>query len=293
MEKMRIAPYRVQTVKATMVSEIKRAANYMDCKKLWEKGYTGKGIAVAVLDTGCDMKHDYLKDNLLHGINFMPKNATDIFDVTDRNGHGTHVAGIIKSVAPDVKILPIKVLGDYGNGSYDAIVQGIYFAIEQKVDIINMSLGGGLDYKPLHQAIKDAVKADISVVVASGNEGDALGYTDEICFPAFYEEVIEVGAIDFLDNIADFSNSNIQLDVCSYGVDIFSSYYDNQYAKCSGTSQAAPHVSGALCLLKEQFMKEQNRVPSEQELFEVLKDNLKVIPDEDTRLQGNGKVKLK
>lgn len=287
MKQMRIAPFKVNVVRNKIDDSLAYSSLLMNCSKMWDQGYTGKGMTVAVLDTGCDTRHPYLKNNIISTKSYGGS------DALDRNGHGTHVAGIIKSIAPDVKLLPIKVLGDRGGGGYHTIANGVRHAIQQKVDVINMSLGGNMDYEPLHDAIKDAVNAGISVVVASGNEGDADAFTDEICYPAFYPEVIEVGAIDFNDNVAEFSNSNIELDVCCFGVDIASSYLNNQYAKCSGTSQATPQVSGALCLLKQKFIAEQHRVPSEQELFDSLLDNLEIILGQNKRMQGNGKVKFK
>ena len=109
-------------------------------------------------------------------------------------------------------------------------------------------------------------------------------------YPAYYEEVIEVGAINFADSIARFSNSNAELDVCCYGVEITSTYPKNTYARCSGTSQATPHVSGALALLKQKFINENNRQPSEDELYKTLLKHLSPIPNVSKTLQGNGKI---
>lgn len=287
MKQMYIAPFKIASIRNNIDKNLAQSADLINCKKLWDQGYTGKGMTAAVLDTGCDIQHPHIKNNIIGAYQFGSR------DAHDRNGHGTHVAGIIKNIAPDVKLLPIKVLGDRGGGGYAGIVSGVRYAIQQKVDVINMSLGGNMDYEPLHDAIKDAVNAGIPVVVASGNEGDARAFTDEICYPAFYPEVIEVGAIDFNDTVAEFSNSNIELDVCSYGVDIASCFPDNQYARCSGTSQATPQVSGVLCLLKQKFIAEQHRVPSEQELFDNLLCNLEILLGQDRRMQGNGKVKFK
>lgn len=286
MKEMRVAPCKLNIVRNKIDTAISQAPQQIECEKMWNQGYTGKNITVAILDTGCDLQHPYLRDNIIDSKFFESR------DAIDRNGHGTHVAGIIKTIAPDVQLLPIKVLNDNGGGGYDSIVKGVRYAIEQHVDIINMSLGGSVDYYPLHRAIQDAVNLGIPVVVASGNEGDANAFTDEICYPAFYEEVIEVGAIDFNDKVAEFSNSNIQLDLCSYGVDIASAYIKGQYARCSGTSQATPQVSGVLCLLKQQFIHQHGRIPSEKELYQALQRNLEPLLGQDKRMQGNGKVKF-
>ena len=293
MDQITIAPYSVQSVVETL--EVKNTTNLLKikCEEMWNQGYTGKGMTVAVLDTGCDITHPLLKDKIAGTINYTSNIPTS---VVDKNGHGTHVCGIVAGdrvgVAPDAKILVVKVLGNNGNGSYDNIVKGIDYAVEHGADIINLSLGGSQDYAPLHAAIQRAIIYGVSVVVASGNNGDLDPNTDEIYYPAYYEEVIEVGAIDYDDTAARFTNSNIHLDVCSYGVNIESSYPSDRKAVCSGTSQAAPHVSGALCLLKQKFIAEQGRKPSEIELYNELIKCTQSIPGTDKRLQGNGKIQF-
>ena len=291
-----IAPFTLGEVKEEIEYCIPKGIIQMNCNKMWDNGYTGKGITIAVLDTGCDINHPCLKDRIKGVRNFT---SGGINDVSDANGHGTHVSGIIAGnrskmgvtgVAPEAELLIVKVLGNDGTSSYNSIVRGIEYAIEQKVDIINMSLGGGRDYKPLKDIVKKAVDCGISVVVASGNNGDGRYDTDEKFYPAYYDEVIEVGAIDLFDNIASFSNSNDKMDVCAYGVEITSTYPNNRYARCSGTSQATPHVSGTLALLKQKFIIEQGREPSENELFQELLSHVSSFPNIDRRLQGNGKI---
>lgn len=291
-----IAPFTLGEVKEEIEYCVPKGIIQMNCQKMWDEGYTGKGVTIAVLDTGCDVNHPCLKDRIIGVRNCT---AGKIDDVTDIHGHGTHVSGIIAGnrikmgvtgVAPDANLLIVKVLGNDGNASYMTIVKGIEYAIEQKVDIINLSLGGGKDYDPLKAVIKKAVNSGISVVVASGNSGDGRSDTDEKFYPAYYEEVIEVGAIDLSDNMASFSNSNDQMDVCAYGVETTSTYPNNKYARCTGTSQSTPHVSGTLALLKQKFRIEQGREPSENELFQELLSHVSSLPNVDRRLQGNGKI---
>ena len=296
MELMSIAPYTVNEVHKTINFCVPKGIMQMNCEEMWEQGYTGKDIVIAVLDTGCDINHPCLKDRII-GVKNFTKGKDD--DVHDSHGHGTHVSGIIAGnrieegvtgVAPESKLLIVKVLGDNGDGSITNVINGINYAVSQKVDIINLSLGGKQDTPLLKKAIQNAVKQGISVVVASGNNGDGNALTNEIMYPAYYEEVIEVGAINFADSIARFSNSNAELDVCCYGVEITSTYPKNTYARCSGTSQATPHVSGALALLKQKFINENNRQPSEDELYKTLLKHLSPIPNVSKTLQGNGKI---
>ena len=296
MNLMSIAPYTVNEVQKTINFCVPKGIMQMNCKEMWEQGYYGKDMVIAVLDTGCDVNHPCLKDRII-GVKNFTSGADD--DVHDSHGHGTHVSGIIAGnrleqgvtgVAPESKLLIIKVLGDNGDGSTMNVVNGVNYAISQKVDVINLSLGGKQNEPLLKMAIEKAVSQGISVVVASGNNGDGNALTDEIMYPAYYQEVIEVGAINFADSVAQFSNSNAELDVCCYGVEITSTYPNDNYARCSGTSQATPHVSGALALLKEKFINENNRQPSEDELYKSLLKHLSPIPNVSKNLQGNGKI---
>jgi subtilisin family serine protease len=207
----------------------------------------GAGITVAVLDTGC-ASHIDLNANLLPGIN-----CSDAHDVTDKAGHGTHVAGVIAAlengvgvigVAPEAKILPIKVLDDSGRSGFTQIEKGIRAAIAAKVDIINMSLGApNTAPDSFYAAIKDAHNAGIIMVAAAGNDSGAVNW------PARYEEVIAVSAIDNQGNLANFSSHGDQIDFGAPGVNIYSTYLNNQYAVLNGTSQAAPFISGVCALL--------------------------------------------
>ena len=136
---------------------------------LYDIGITGKDTVCAVIDSGCDFKHPAFKDKIIGGRNFI-KEGKGPEDFSDLNGHGTHVAGLIAShpylsfnggIAPDAKLLICKALGENGSGSFDAIINSINYAVDQKVDVINMSLGGGVDVPELHTAIKRAVDNNI------------------------------------------------------------------------------------------------------------------------------------
>jgi subtilisin family serine protease len=211
----------------------------------------GEGMKVAILDTGINKNHPDLIGNIRGGANFT---TSDINDYEDRQGHGSHCAGIIGAVdnglgvigvAPAVELYSVKVLGDNGQGSTDWIVQGLDWCIANQIDIASMSLGCGGDPGPaLHDAIKRARAAGIIIVVASGNESTQCGY------PAAYEECIAVGAVDAAFEKASFSNFGTEVDVAAPGVDIFSTYKDGQYAKLSGTSMATPMVTGCVAIVQ-------------------------------------------
>ena len=245
---------------------------------LYDMGITGKGMVCAVIDSGCDFNHPSLKNKIIGGYNFTQEGAPE--DFSDLNGHGTHVAGLISSdaylsfnggIAPDAKLLICKALGEDGSGSFDSIINAIHYAIDNNVDVINMSLGGGIDIPELHEAILRAYKKNIMVCCASGNEakGDK-GTVDELCYPGAYREVIEVGAINKRREPSYFSNSNLFVDCVCYGERILSTYLNNSYALLDGTSQATPQVAGCILLLKQWFIKEFGRAPYDEELYAAL-----------------------
>ncbi|MYS94064.1 MULTISPECIES: S8 family peptidase [Streptomyces] len=245
--------------------------------KAWAAGYDGKGVKIAVLDTGVDATHPDLKGQVIGA-----KNFTTSPDTSDKVGHGTHVASIAagtgaksggkyKGVAPGAKILNGKVLDDGGFGSDSEVLAGIEWAAAEGVDVVNMSLGGGdtpaID--PLEAAVnKLSEEKGILFAIAAGNEGDFGEQT--IGSPGSAAAALTVGAVDDKDVLADFSSRGpgldgaLKPDVTAPGVDITAaSAPGNQiaaevgekpagYMTISGTSMATPHVAGAAALLKQQ-----------------------------------------
>lgn len=296
MSEIKLTPFSVNEVKETIPYLVPKGIKTMNIDDMWNKGIYGKGVTVAIIDTGCDVNHVCLKDRIIGTKNFTSEGSDN--DVTDFVGHGTHVAGTIAGnrttngitgVAPECNLLILKVLDSKGNGSYQNLIKAIQYAINQNVDIINMSLGGSKDNSSLHNAIKCAINSNISVVVASGNEGDKLFDTEEWSYPGGYQEVIEVGAINQELCVADFSNTNKYVDLVAVGKDVTSCYPNNRYAKMDGTSMATPHVTGALALIKEWFRTEFHREPSEEELYANLIKHTKDI-NVDRNAQGNGYI---
>lgn len=243
----------------------------------WAKGYTGKGVKVAVLDTGVDTSHPDLKSQVAAA-----KNFTSAKDTTDHFGHGTHVASIIagtgakssgkyKGVAPDAKLLNAKVLADDGSGDDSSILAGMEWAAAQGADIVNLSLGGtdtpGVD--PLEAEVnKLSETKGILFAIAAGNEGE--GGAGTLDSPGSAADALTVGAVDGSDKLAYFSSrgpsadDTLKPDVTAPGVDITAAsaagsviakhYGENPagYVTISGTSMATPHVAGAAALLKQE-----------------------------------------
>lgn len=232
----------------------------------------GKGIRIAVCDTGLP-KHVDLDNNIESYFN-----ATDSVTVYDAHGHQTHTSGIIAAqengigvigYAPEAKLIAIKVLNDDGTSGYEEIERGIRIAIMQKVDFISLSLGSPTPgTQGLHNAIKDATAAGIIIVAAAGNDAGAVNY------PAAYDEVIAVAALDKNGNLANFSSRGSEIDFTAPGVQIYSTYLNNQYAMMDGTSQAAPAIVGICALLKSWSMMTPgvNPITNVKEMLQRLSD---------------------
>lgn len=282
----------------TQTGYIPTGVNMINAPIMWQKGFRGEGVTIAVIDTGCVMNHPDLKKNIIGGRNFTTEDEGNVDIYEDYCGHGTHVAGTIAGnghilgVAPKSKLLILKVLNKDGNGNITSIINAVNYAVKQKVDIISMSLGCPTNMAQLKIAIENATRKGILVVCACGNSGDNLPYTVEIDYPAYYNEVISVGAIDNTKLNATFSNSNKEIDVVAPGVNIVSTYLNNGYAKLNGTSMATPHVTGALALLKQWSTYEFGRELSEVELYaQLIKNTLELnLPK---GVQGNGMICLK
>lgn len=274
--------------------EDSKNGDLIKARKLQQKGYTGKGVTVAIIDTGCDYSHPSLKSKIVGGRNFTNEGTAD--DYMDYNGHGTHVAGIVAGeydgIAKGCNLLILKVLTKGGAGSLNGVISAINYAVEKQVDIINMSLGSPSNDIKLYEAVKKAVDKGILVCCASGNSGDGDGYTDENDYPGSYAEVISVGAMGGDLKVTNFSNSNIFVDVVAPGENITSEYLNGSLKSLSGTSMACPCVSGCLALLIEWSNKEFNRKLSEAELYGVLIKNTITLKDVDRRLQGQGRIEI-
>lgn len=254
-----------------------------------ENGIMGQGVTVAVLDTGVS-PHTDLDDNVVQRLDSVQS------DGIDRQGHGTHVAGIIGAVkngagivgvAPSCKLICIKVLGDNGHGGYASIEEGIQKAMDAGAHIINMSLGASVPPPDsLHQKIKEAAQRGIIIVAAAGNDSGAVNY------PAKYPEIIAVGAIDERGNLADFSSHGPEISVVAPGVNIYSTYLNNQFAVLRGTSQASPFIAGICALLLSQDMQNNNgqrTILSIQGMLDALDEicDPKDSPETDGKIEGN------
>ena len=251
----------------------------------WTDGYTGEGLAVAVIDDGADVTHPFLRDRVIYEGCFAdrcPNGEPSMLGpgaAAPVGTHGTHVAGIVlgqstaddlSGVAPDLRLMIFNVAnrdsaGMAGNGILAALDRVLTLARESPglIAAVNMSLGAERDTYGVCQAtVWDIAarlfrEAGIAVVVASGN-GSAPGRAAPVGFPACVEGFVSVGAVDKSAQVADFSNSGPTLDVLAPGVDIRSSVLgrsgdggDQGYDAFDGTSMAAPHVAAGMALLRQ------------------------------------------
>ncbi|MEJ6951253.1 S8 family peptidase [Natronospora cellulosivora (SeqCode)] len=242
----------------------------LNLKKTWSSFQGSSDITVAVIDTGILLDHPDLHANIVEGYDFVD-NDFDPIDSDPDFSHGTHVAGIIGAMTDnnegiaginwDISIMPIRVIGPGGSGGYSALIAGIYWAVDNGADVINLSLAGSVDSKSLRDAVRYAVDNNVTVVAASGNNGSS-----PILYPARYPEVISVGAIGPDKKRAFYSNYGPELDVVAPGGNSSLLRYKHntilstagymtengpvhEYSWSQGTSMATPHVSGLIALL--------------------------------------------
>ncbi|WP_221564891.1 S8 family peptidase [Alkalihalobacillus sp. TS-13] len=258
-------------------------------EKGWEITRGNENVIIAIIDTGIDMKHPDLAQRLVEGHNIL----NDTPFPNDDNGHGTHVAGIIASETNNGvgvagmtwynKIMPIKTMNADGYGTSFDVAQGVRWATDHGADVINLSLGNYKESKTLAEAIDYAYEKDVILVAASGNDN-----TNQISYPAAFDKVLGVAAVNTNLERADFSNYGDYIDVAAPGVDIASTYINNQYASLSGTSMATPHVSALAGLIRSSQPELKN-----SEVIQLIKDSTDDVgrPGKD-EYTGNGVINV-
>lgn len=240
-----------------------------NASKAYERGYTGAGVVVAVVDTGADYDNPDLAPNLLAGYDFV--NNDNNADDDNTFSHGSHVSGVVAAVKNDsgvhgiaygAKVLPVKVLNSSGGGFTDDVADGIVYATDNGADVINLSLGANIAMDDIKTAIKYSVDNGVLVVAAAGNSAGSeptnpAGFASDntINNASQTGALIAVGAVGSNNVIASFSNRcGSAKDWCMVapGVNILSTV-SGGYSILSGTSMADPHVSGAAAVLMQAF----------------------------------------
>ncbi|UII55693.1 S8 family serine peptidase [Cytobacillus spongiae] len=224
---------------------------------------TGKGIKVAIIDTGVATDHPDLtvRDGTCALESYKCKNSYN-----DDNGHGTHVAGVVAAkdndygivgVAPYAEIYAVKALDQYGNGTTTTIMAGLDWAIKQDVDIINLSLTTPFEDYGMKALIDQAVSKGIIVIAAAGNEGTRLGTDNTVLYPAKFPNVIAVSAVNQSNHRINSSSTGSEVELAAPGDGVYStlptSIDSDGYGYMTGTSMATPFVAGLAALYKEKY----------------------------------------
>ncbi|MDY6986373.1 MAG: S8 family peptidase [Candidatus Thermoplasmatota archaeon] len=218
----------------------------------WDVQAGSEGVMVAVVDTGVDYTHEDLYGRVIPGYDYVNNDT----DPMDDQGHGTHCAGIIGATLNNgvgiagiaqVSIMAVKALDSQGSGYYSWISSGIRYAVDNGANVISMSLGGPSDSQVMRDACDYAWNNGVLVVAAAGND-----YGGAVSYPAKYDSVMAVSAIDSNDKLAYYSNVGPEIEVCAPGSSVLSTYPGNQYVSMSGTSMACPHVAGVAGLVFSQ-----------------------------------------
>jgi subtilisin family serine protease len=253
----------------------------------------GGDVRVAVIDTGCDLEHPDLYDNLaLPGYNATKPGTYP----SDHNGHGSHVAGTIGAVsnkfgvvgvAPKVKIIPIKALGDNGMGNNNHVADGVKAAVQLDADLITMSLGSPYRSPRLESSLKYAHDHGIGIFCAAGNSGNH----NKVNYPASSRYTVAIGSIGRKLEVSKFSCTGETLDFVAPGEDIISCVPEG-YARLSGTSMATPYAVGIAALTLSYLKGRKMTLPrTSDDWVELLSKNCMELPNENYRkpeYQGNG-----
>lgn len=317
---------------------------HVKANKVWDLGYTGKGVTVAILDTGINI-HTDIVNNLWDGGEEYPNHGYNTYEkdhnLSDVYGHGTHCAGIIcgtgvsgtkTGIAPDATLMCVKVMDNNGKGDAESICSGIEFAIEHGADVLNMSLGFSnaavATRATLRNAYINAMEANIAIITAVGNDGmfqSSCPAPNNVrvpggCPPPWLHPdqqdkegglsaCIAVGAVTDKNAVADFSSFGpftwqntsfrdyqyngttklglIRPDVCAPGSKIVSCdpNKNNGYITMDGTSQAAPCVTGIVCL-----MLQKNPELTPAQICEILETTAVKLSETKNNYTGSGCV---
>jgi subtilisin len=210
----------------------------------------GRGMKVAILDTGIDWNHPDLKPNFKGGVSFVPGETP-----MDGHSHGTHCAGTVGAamngsgvvgVAPEVGLYAVKVLANNGSGNWSWLISGLSWCVQNKIHIASMSLGGGGAPAALETMCNAAFNAGVLLVAAAGNSGPGM---NTVLQPAKYKNVIAISAIDSANVIASFSSRGPEVELSAPGVQVLSTIPGGGFGQKSGTSMACPHVAGGAAVI--------------------------------------------
>ncbi len=259
------------------------AHEYIGDQYAWEKGYKGNGVKIGIIDTGVHSTHEDLQENVTQNLTMVPEGG--VATTIDPDGHGTHVAGIAAAVgnngkggagiAPDAQIYAYSVMDSDGHMLDEYILRAINRAVDDGVEVINMSLGSGYYNGNEESVIEKAYQNGVAVFAAAGNEA-TNGYE----FPASYDNVCSIAAIMQDGSKAGFTNYGDKIDLAFPGVEIYSTVNDSNqaYDFLQGTSMACPVAAGTAAVILSasdeiDALKGKRGAEKVEALFSVMKKN--------------------
>ena len=210
----------------------------IEATRAWLTTTGHESIIVAVLDTGISRDSEHLAGRVVAEANFTDSPTSD-----DLYGHGTHMAGTIAAIAPDCRLMNVKVADDTGRSEASAVARGIIWAVDNGAQVINISLSMRASPE-LEQAIDYAWDQGAIIIAAAGNQG-----LSEPVYPAYYANCMAVAGTNRNDRLALLSNHGHWVDLVAPGLNIYSELPQGAYGYKTGTSAAAAHVSGVAALV--------------------------------------------
>jgi subtilisin len=251
---------------------------------VWDK-LKERRIRVGIIDTGINTSHPDLKGNIVEGVSTLD----DSTSYEDDYGHGTHIAGIIGAnssygitgINPYVDIYAVKAFNKSGKGNLADIIEGMDWLLRRQVNVINMSFSTSETNSTFVRVIQAAYSRGVIMVAAAGNDGGPVNY------PAKFPEVVAVSATDSNDRIADFSCFGPEINFCAPGVNIRSVWLNSSYAVKSGTSFAAPHITGVVADVLNYY-----GMMKPSQVIAMMSQNSAALPALNVEQQGAGMVDL-
>jgi len=260
------------------------ATNKIELNNAWDLEKGNADVTIAVLDSGIDLDHPDLKQNIIPGYDFVNDNS----DAWDDNGHGTAIAGVIGAIGDNSegiagvdwqsKLIPLKVVDGDGIGTYYDVAQGIIYAADHNARIINLSIGGYAYSYALKDAVDYALEKGCVLVAAVGNDG-----IDAPMYPAAYEGVIGIAATDSQDRIDKNSNYGDFVDLAAPGLSIYTTEPEGRYGYNSGSSLACSHTAGLVGLILSS-----NPSLSKDNIEGILYDSCDYIKEDNS--YGHGRI---
>ena len=210
----------------------------IEAPQAWQITRGDQSIIVAVLDTGINKDNQDLADRVVAEVNFTDSPTSD-----DLYGHGTHMAGTIVAIAPECRLMNVKVADDCGRCEPSVVARGIIWAVDQGAQVISVSLSMKA-WPDLEEAVNYAWSQGAIIIAAAGNKGRS-----EPSYPAYYANCLAVAGTNQNDSLALLSSYGDWVDVAAPGFNIYSELPQNQYGYKTGTSAAGAHVSGIAALV--------------------------------------------